>query len=358
MDSILKKIATINKLITQEIPGLNNIGLFHGKIGLCIYFFHLAKQTKDKEHQKLAEKLIDEVYSEVSQNQPPLDFENGLAGIAWGIEHLVQNNFVDANTDQILSNVDDRIYSHIVTQKELTFKNLTGYMIFIISRLRGKNLYSPDDTSIFIFKRLLQELVNQLGQLIEGKEFAIREPKLFRISWNLPVLLTLLAKLRVMNFYTYKIDHLLNYLSHPVLSFFPNLTSNKLYLLFAIDTVLQQIDLSGWKAHANLLIEHIAQTKILENGLRNKNICFNDGVAGISFISRQLYEITKDKRILLPKKKIAEKIIHSEYWNLIENDKAEKKNVGLFTGIAGVGMELLQLTKNQTTAKQIDTVSG
>jgi lantibiotic modifying enzyme len=359
MAPIQKTIMTINELLAQQLPGLKNIGLFNGKMGISIYLFHLAKETGDKEQQKLAEKLIDEVYREVSQNQPPPHFANGLAGIAWGMEYLVQNNFVNANTDEILSDVDDKIYSHIVAQKQdaLRSNNIIGYIIYIIARLQGKKLNSADNASTFIFKRLLVDLTNQLGQQIEERKLSLQEPVLFQISWQLPIILMLLAKLKAMNFYVYKIDHLLTNLSPFMLSLFPCSSSNKLYLLLAIERILQQANLPGWKDHAHLLIENIDRNGILKNDLSNKNICFQDGLAGVSFISRWLYALTKDKRILLPKKKIAEKIIHSEYWSLIDHDKAEQKNVGLFAGIAGVGMELLQLSKKQVTAKKVDTVN-
>jgi lantibiotic modifying enzyme len=354
-----KIIMTINELLAQQLPGFKNIGLFNGKMGISIYLFHLARKTGNKEHQKWAEKLIDEVYSEVYQTQQPLNFENGLAGIAWGIEHLVQNNFVNANTDEILSDVDDKIYSHIVAQKQDTLRsnNIIGYIIYIIARLQGKKLISANNTSTFIFKRLLADLTNQLGQQIEEKKLSLQEPVLFQISWELPIILMLFAKLKAMNFYVYKINHLLTNLSPFVLSLFPRSSSNKLYFLLAIELVLQQANLPVWRDHAHLLIENIDQNDMLKNDLSNKNICFQDGLAGVSFIGRWLYTLTKDKRMLLPKKEIVEKIIHSKYWNLMDHDKAEQKNVGLFAGIAGVGMELSQLAKKQITAEQIDMVN-
>ncbi len=357
MNLILKNIKTINELLVQQLPDLKNIGLFNGKMGISIYLFHLAKETGNKEHQKRAEKLIDEVYSAVSRNQPSSDFENGLAGIAWGIEYLVQNDFVDSNTDEILSDADDKIYSRIIAQKRDTLRSsdIIGYIIYIIARLQGKKLNSVyNDASTFIFKRLLTDLINQLGQQIEERKLSLQEPVLFRIYWQLPIILILLAKVREINCHTHKIDHILNHLSPSVLSLFPHLTSNRLYLLLSIRTVLQQSKIPGWQMHAKLLTDYINQTDILENDLSNKNICFNDGVAGISFINRQLYILTKNNKFLFQQDKIVEKISYSEYWQLIENDKAEKKNVGLFAGIAGVGMELLQLSKMQITTKKIN----
>jgi lantibiotic modifying enzyme len=68
---------------------IDNLGLMHGKMGIAIYFFHLARETKNQIYEDYAGELIDEIYDEISTTTT-LDFENGLAGIGWGIEYLVQ----------------------------------------------------------------------------------------------------------------------------------------------------------------------------------------------------------------------------------------------------------------------------
>ena len=73
---------------------IGNLGLMHGKMGIAIYFFHLAQETKNQIYEDYAGELIDEIYDEISTTTP-LDFENGLAGIGWGIEYLVQNGFIE-----------------------------------------------------------------------------------------------------------------------------------------------------------------------------------------------------------------------------------------------------------------------
>lgn len=85
---------------------IENLGLFNGKTGIAIYFFHLARSTNNKLYEKYAEELIDEIYDEISLSTP-LDFENGLAGIGWGIEYLAENGFIDADTNEVLEEFDD-----------------------------------------------------------------------------------------------------------------------------------------------------------------------------------------------------------------------------------------------------------
>src|SRR5699024_1029811 len=138
---------------------------------------------------EFAERLIDEVYEEVGKNQILPDFESGLAGIAWGIEHLVQNEYVEADTDIILSEVDDKIYQHIATTDVLPtglLKGALGYMLYILARIENIDIQSGS-ASIFIFRRLLIDLINHISKTIEEQKFRAQEPLLFDLSWDLPL---------------------------------------------------------------------------------------------------------------------------------------------------------------------------
>src|SRR5690625_828336 len=276
-DHMLAALKT-NELIAQQLKrntqSISNVGLLKGKMGICIYFFHLARETGENEFQELAEQLIDEVYEEVSNKQLPVNFENGLAGIAWGIEYLVQHNFVEADTDAVLSEVDDKIFRHLRTVEKLPFgisKGVVGFLISLLSRLKGKNI-DAEDSNIFIYKRLLIRLVNRLGRLAEERKLRLQEPLLFDLTWDLPLSLILLAKIRAMNFYNSKIDRILEHLSPILLSLYPRSPSNRLYLLLSLQSILQQIQIANWDRHTGLLRERIRLSDILQDDLKNKDI--------------------------------------------------------------------------------------
>lgn len=39
----------------------------------------------------------------------PVDFCSGLSGVGWGVEYLIQNKFVDADSDELLEDIDAKI---------------------------------------------------------------------------------------------------------------------------------------------------------------------------------------------------------------------------------------------------------
>ncbi|MCG2588209.1 lanthionine synthetase LanC family protein [Rhodohalobacter sulfatireducens] len=328
---------------------MNNNGLLNGKMGISIYFFHLAKNTSDGKHQEIAETLIDDVYQEVSKGRTPPNFEDGLAGIAWGIEYLVQQGFVEAETDDVLSVVDDKIYRHLVSADELPsgiLEGIMGYILYILSRLEGKDIHD-ESTDSFIFKRLLIELVNRLGDNIENRKFSTEEPFSFDITWDLPICLILLGKIRVLNIYNAKIDRIIDHLTPLVLSLYPRLLSNRLYLLYSIEALLKEISLVDWRKHADLLQENLQVAHILQNELKNKNLLFLNGVTGISLIARRMYQVAREEKFVFNQEELIRKITVSEYWQDLKNGDVQRKSWGLLFGHAGIGLELLELTKKE-----------
>ena len=116
---------------------IDNIGLMHGKMGISVYFFHLARSTRNKVYEEYAGELIDEIYEEIIVNTP-VNFENGLAGIGWGIEYLVQNGFIEADTDEVLEDYP--------------------VILWFLAELYGQNIFS------FKVEKIIQRFIGKLSQ--------------------------------------------------------------------------------------------------------------------------------------------------------------------------------------------------
>lgn len=101
-DELLNRIA---RYLIINASFSDSIGLFHGKMGIVIFFYHYACYIKNSIYEEFAGELLEEIYEEVHADVP-IGFESGLCGIAWGIEYLEQNKFVEGNTAIILKNID------------------------------------------------------------------------------------------------------------------------------------------------------------------------------------------------------------------------------------------------------------
>jgi Lantibiotic modifying enzyme len=102
-------IETLNNKLTESIDDINLPGLSTGKMGLSIYFYYLSRWERKDEYKQVADKLLNEVVNNLS-NRMELSVESGLAGIASGIRHLVIEKFIEGDINELLEEVDSRIF--------------------------------------------------------------------------------------------------------------------------------------------------------------------------------------------------------------------------------------------------------
>lgn len=345
MEQALEKIQEINGYLLENAKKENGLGLLNGKLGLSIYFYYLARKTENQEFLETAENLIGEVYEKLSEAKLSADFENGLAGIAYGISYLVNSDFVEADLDDTLGELDDRIFKFLEDQKDKLPANLRngiiGYLIYCLDRLES-SLKSGHQSNVYIFQKLAAGLLNQLGQLIEEEKLQDREPQLFNIFWDLPLVLIVLAKAKSLEVNVHKVDRILDYLLPNLLSLFPCLHSNRLYLLLGIESVLKEVDHPDLRKHGLFLKGSIDMRTIFSSECKNLNIHVFDGVGGLRLIGEKLAEITGDNFFIPSDGLIFDKINEAVCWGKADFYSPFKESIGLASGLSGVAWALLE----------------
>lgn len=124
--------------LTINSSFLGDLGLFHGRMGIVLFFAYYARVTQNKQYEDFAEILLDEIYEEIHWDLP-INLENGLCGIGWGIEYLVQNGFMKGNTDEILADIDRKVLEiDPLRISDLSFRRgLAGIIFYVIARLNA-----------------------------------------------------------------------------------------------------------------------------------------------------------------------------------------------------------------------------
>lgn len=147
--------------LTLNASFVTNLGLFHGKMGYVLFFAHYGRAMKNVLYEDLAGELLDEIFEELDEDWA-LSLENGLCGIGWGIEYLIQHDFMEGCTDEILKNIDSRIMEWDPRRiKNLSLrKGLGGIVCYVAIRLS-----SPRGTAENPFDSIyLQALVEAISQ--------------------------------------------------------------------------------------------------------------------------------------------------------------------------------------------------
>lgn len=138
---------------------MKDLGLFHGKMGIILFFSHYACFTPNKHFEDFAECLLDELYEEIHKDLP-INLENGLCGIGWGIEYIVQRGFINGNTDDILADIDCKVMEiDPLRLSDLSLRSgLAGIAFYIIARLNTNRVTSTlpfDNTYLMSLQQAL-----------------------------------------------------------------------------------------------------------------------------------------------------------------------------------------------------------
>jgi hypothetical protein len=203
----------ITMILIERSDSTSNIGLFDGKMGIAIFLFLYARYTTNRHHEEWAEKLIDEIFTQIDTDTQP-DFSNGLAGIGWGIEYLVKNNFVDADVDEVLGDVDRIVLSKTKDLPALIQNNtdLYGYVFYSLTRLKDKDSGSDSILSL-IKKQMLIYIHDDIERLLTKKVlFDFTVPTLTMHQIN-PIMYFFI-EMGKLKLYPAKLKKLENYLPH------------------------------------------------------------------------------------------------------------------------------------------------
>lgn len=196
----------IAQIIQQNGLTSVNHGLLNGNTGLCIFFYHLARKTNNPDYEKIADDLLDKIFANLNTSAPA-DFEKGLAGIGWGVEHLVQNNFAEGNTDEILEEVDNKVFKSLNEDNQPLFElgiGITGTLFYLTNRLKNKK--PPFSMAQTINRELFFLTINKIDELVTAQFPSIIKEMQFDLFWRFPVMLYGLTEAFKLNIYNEKIS--------------------------------------------------------------------------------------------------------------------------------------------------------
>ena len=134
-----------------------NPGLYSGETGIALFFFHYGHFAQNEIYTEYGFEMIEKIQSIIHQ-QTPIDYRNGLSGIGSTIEYLVQNEYIEAETDEVLEDIDNRLFD-VDNLNVLSLDELfdTGY--YTLWRLLGNSLQKKA-----ILRKFLPELVHSMEE--------------------------------------------------------------------------------------------------------------------------------------------------------------------------------------------------
>lgn len=126
-------------------------GLFHGQMGLIVFFYHYGL-IRNNSYMQTAERLLDSLMYLMVADMPD-NYSEGFSGIGTAIEYLLQNGFVEGNADEILSEIDKRLITSISSvsrDKWDLSTGLCGWLRYFRFRLQKSSIV---DEQIYLLNK-------------------------------------------------------------------------------------------------------------------------------------------------------------------------------------------------------------
>jgi hypothetical protein len=139
IENCLKNIA--DKMVdSPDIPYFP--GLFYGKMGIAVFLCHYSAHAQDERYGDFAYGLITKAQNQLHGNSP-VNYAYGLSGIGTAIEYLVQNHYIEADTDEVLEDFDHCLSNHLISYSSLSSINqildMEKYFSFRIKNTNKEN---------------------------------------------------------------------------------------------------------------------------------------------------------------------------------------------------------------------------
>jgi len=106
----IKKLDEIAAVLLDSSKN-QEIGLYSGNTGLALFLFYYARFKNSATLHQQASKILDDLFIQIeSASHPLFSFCSGIAGVSWLVDHLCRQGFLQANSDEMISDVDIFLY--------------------------------------------------------------------------------------------------------------------------------------------------------------------------------------------------------------------------------------------------------
>lgn len=142
--------------IRSIVSYVDESGLYHGKMGLVLFFYCYSKYSNNNEYLSLADRMLDDMIKNLRTDMP-VGISSGLCGLGLFLGFLISEKFVEGELDNVLENIDRMIVSKTnFDTEDWSFESgIIGVAYYVSYRLGSRK------KEIFTIS-YLEELLNEI----------------------------------------------------------------------------------------------------------------------------------------------------------------------------------------------------
>lgn len=129
--------------LDQNEYATKNDGL-NGNAGLVLFYFYFYRYSKNELYYNKAVSILENIFDRIDGNYSNSNFFDGISGIGWLIEHLVENNFIDIDCDSLFGDTIDehihqRMLSDLYQNNYAFYDGALGKCFYFVKRYKNTN---------------------------------------------------------------------------------------------------------------------------------------------------------------------------------------------------------------------------
>ena len=185
-------------LLDNAAKTTKELGLFNGLIGISMCFFILSRITGQQNYRKKALRHLNKVQQSILAIDD-LGYAEGLAGIGWAVEWLEQQGYIKANTDVVLEDIDDTIYTAVIFSLDVSLSledGVIGKALYFLYRMQGRNndkrryrIVCNLECLVFLSDEIAEKILVIISNIEHGGGQDIRDVDMIEIAQSLIILL-------------------------------------------------------------------------------------------------------------------------------------------------------------------------
>lgn len=136
-----EKISQLAQILNDKSHEIEDIGLLNGRMGIVLFLYYYARFSGEETFKEKGFQLIEGIFDQIETSEVPHTFCEGLAGIGWGLNHLIKQGFIEADIDDILAELDQfssEVISRYIEDSNFDYlQGAVGIGLYLLGRLPG-----------------------------------------------------------------------------------------------------------------------------------------------------------------------------------------------------------------------------
>nr|WP_299345958.1 lanthionine synthetase C family protein [Allomuricauda sp.] len=159
-------IRQLAQLVQAQYHELESIGTLGGQAGAALFQFYCAEYFNEDSYSDAGVEIIGSCIDIINNGYSFPSYCNGIAGFGWALQHLVDQNFIELDLNELLTPFD----GYFLRQMEFEFKDkhydllhgALGYGFYFLKRFSSPNISEQEKNR---YEAYLEQVLDSLEKM-------------------------------------------------------------------------------------------------------------------------------------------------------------------------------------------------